>query len=211
MRSLLQTPELRDETTFVRWMQLGRWHVDLRIPEAARSPRVLLAEQQGFSGVTEVTADEAGELCTWHRLVDYQPPRPHPDAGLMIFETPDLVTEIGVHGIYREVWHRLPDSTSRFWALAEPRRADAQTSARLFVAGRYLMRVRPSAQPGPAFEISFGTLEPGCWRITHSSRPELEGHKLACRIERLDATLARVELEGDSPSAGWTILEWSGN
>ena len=36
-RTLLETPEVRDDTTFVRWLQLGRWHADLRIPLVARA------------------------------------------------------------------------------------------------------------------------------------------------------------------------------
>ena len=80
-RTLLETPEGVDDSTFVRWMQLGRWHADLRVPTAARadmpaspltelSPqqiRQLTSQQQGFCGTTEVTIDAAGrELCTWH-------------------------------------------------------------------------------------------------------------------------------------------------
>jgi hypothetical protein len=32
MRTLLETTDLHDDTTFVRWLQLGRWHADLLIP-----------------------------------------------------------------------------------------------------------------------------------------------------------------------------------
>jgi hypothetical protein len=68
-RTLLQTPQQRDTRTFVRWMQLGRWHVDLRVPASGNAPL------QGFSGVTEVSQRPEGEVCTWRRLVDYEPPR----------------------------------------------------------------------------------------------------------------------------------------
>lgn len=217
-RTLLETPHSRDDTTVVRWMQLGRWHADLRIPAAARVDRfagllskdsperlALLAMQQGFCGVTQVARAAAGEVCTWLRLVDYQPPGPHPDAGLMVFETPDCVIETGVHGVYRETWQRLPHSTGRLIALAEPERADGQARARLFSAGQYLMRVRPGRQTGPDFEISFGLVAAGRWQIQHSTRPGLEGQSLAFSVQRSVKT-ARVQ--GDLGAAQWDILEW---
>lgn len=216
MRTLLQTPDLRDETTLVRWMQLGRWHADLRIPVAARSVRAALplskcspeqlAAQQGFCGVTQVSQEAAGEVCTWHRLVDYQPPGPKPDAGLMVFESPDCVIETGVHGIYREVWQRLPHSTGRLIALAEPTRADGLAPARLFIAGQYLMRVRPRRPVGPDFEISFGMIKSGRWHIQHSTRPELEGQSLAFSAQRTGMT--RAQLQGEMGAVDWDILEW---
>ncbi len=225
-RTLLETPALRDDSSFVRWMQLGRWHADLRIPLAAtkgRAPlpltqlspqqREQLAMQQGFCGVTQVANQEGGEICRWHRLVDYQPTGPTPDAGLMHFETPDRVIETGVYGVYREVWQRLPESVFPLIALAEPRRADGRGSARLFRAGQYLMRVRPLLRPGPEFEISFGTVHSkdssgSVWQIQQSTLPELEGQSAPCRITRQDAATAMVELDSGRGEA-WTVLEWS--
>ena len=220
MRTLLETPDLRDETTFVRWMQLGRWHADLRISAAARAARTalplsqcsheqlaLLATQQGFCGVTQITRGEAGEVCTWHRLVDYQPPGPNPDAGVMVFGSPDCVIETGVHGLYREIWHRLPHSTGRLIALAEPARPDGLASARLFMAGQYLMRVRPRRQAGPDFEISFGPIESGRWHLQQSTLPELEGQSLAFSVHRSETTKAQVQ--GDLAAMEWDILEWT--
>jgi hypothetical protein len=139
MRTLLETPDLHDDTTFVRWLQLGRWHADLRIPatistairatgsgwplsKCSNLQLSLLATQQGFAGLTQVTSGEPGEVCTWHRVVDYQPPRSTVDAGVMVFESPDCMIETGIHDVYREVWHRLPNSTERLIALAEPKR-----------------------------------------------------------------------------------------
>lgn len=223
VRTLLETPDLRDDTTFVRWMQLGRWHADLRVPEATltdraalpadqltAAQRALLATQQGFCGVTEVTTRAGTAVCCWHRLVDYQPPGPSPDAGVMVFETPDRVIETGVHGVYREVWQRLPLSTGLLFALAEPPRVDGQASARIFRAGQYLMRVRPLPVPGPEFEISFGTLDPhdsSCWQIQRSTCPELEGQAVTLRVSRQDDDSALVE--HGSGSQAWAVLEWS--
>lgn len=222
-RTLLETPELRDDTSFVRWMQLRRWHADLRIPLAATTGRMslplaqlspaqrtLLDKQQGFCGVTQVDVKENREICQWHRLVDYQPAGPSPDAGTMLFETPDRVVETGVFGVYREVWQRLPDSTTPLIALAEPRRMDGQCSARLFLAGQYLVRVRPLLRPGPEFEISFGTVQAqdaSNWQIQHSTLPELEGRRVPFGVSRLNATTALVELDGRREA--WSILEWS--
>lgn len=220
-RSLLQTSEQRDDTTFVRWLQLAHWHADLRIPVAARSgmtvkptlpyspqQQALLALQQGFAGVTRIDTDNQGEVCTWHRLVDYQPPGPSPDAGRMVFETPDRVIETGVHGVYRETWLRLPDSVGPSRALAESARADGQPGTRLFQAGRYLMRVSPRRHVWqPDFEISFGVLGAGQWRIEQSTRPELEGCSLGLSLQRIDETHAQLELDGAGPTH-WRILEW---
>ncbi|MES2946349.1 MAG: hypothetical protein V4772_26050 [Pseudomonadota bacterium] len=215
-RTLLETPEGIDDSTFVRWMQLGRWHADLRVPTAARADMPawplaelneqqtrLLASQQGFCGTTQVSVDAAGrELCTWHRQVDYQPPRPTADTGEMVFKTPDCVIETGVHGVYREVWHRLPHSTGPLIALL----ADGSPSTRLLMAGHYLMRVVPKNQNGPDFEISFGRLKAGNWTIEQSTLPELEGQKLAFSLRRLDADSAQVF--GDLPLLTWRVLEW---
>lgn len=220
-RSLLQTSDQRDDTSFVRWLQLGHWHADLRIPVAARSGMAarfnppydrrqlaLLALQQGFAGVTRIDADSQGDVCTWHRLVDYQPSGPSPDTGHMVFETPDCVIETGVHGVYRETWQRLPDSMGACIALAEPERLDGRPGGSLFLAGRYLMRVRPCRHVWqPDFEISFGVIEAGQWRIEQSTRPELEGRTLGLSLRRLDETLVQLDL-ADAGPARWHILEW---
>jgi hypothetical protein len=149
----------------------------------------------------------SGEICTWHRLVDYQPPGSTPDAGHMSFESPERIVEIGVHGAYREVWQRLPGSTGRSIALAEPARRDGQPAARLFLAGHYLMRVRPSSRIGnPAFEITFGTLTDGQWHIERSTHPHLEGQAQAVALDRTGMELARVRQ--DDASTHWRILQW---
>jgi hypothetical protein len=219
-RTLLQTSHSVDDSSWVHWMQLGRWHADLRVPRAARPglavPRswpyggqlqVLLQLQQGFAGITQVHSGVDGEICTWHRLVDYQPPEALPDAGHMSFDGTERVIETGVHGAYREVWQRLEGSTGRYIALAEPRRTDGQPEARVFLAGRYLMRVRPAApawQPG--FEISFGELRADGWHIVRSTRPELEGRRLDFELQRAGLDLAHLALD-DAPRY-WRIVEW---
>ena len=109
-RILLQTdteathPPVSDSSSWVRWVQTSLWHGDLRIPESARQgrlPRALsalgaeqlgaLAGQQGFVGITQVEALPEGQICTWLRRVDYQPPGRKPDAGWMVFDHPDRI------------------------------------------------------------------------------------------------------------------------
>src|SRR5450830_1034389 len=145
VRKLLETPQEIDVRTYVRWLQTGLWHADLRVPHpapAANAP-LGLARQQGFCGVTEVEKTPQGEVCTWQRRVDFQPPRSEVDAGLMVFEAPDRVIETGLHASYLEVWERLPDSTGRFITLAGLDAAGHDTQRRFLVAGRYAMHVRP--------------------------------------------------------------------
>lgn len=215
-RTLLETPTHRDDTSLVLWMQTDLWHADLRIPQAARVGRSkaplatlsaaqhqALALQSGFCGITQVErrSPQEDEICTWHRHVDYQPPGVSPDAGWMVFESDDRVIETGVHGVYREVWERLPDSTG---ACTFQEQADGQDPARvtrILTAGRYIMQVRPRTMAWPAgtmpgdtlgevlarhpmqasslldFEVSFGVLDGAeglRWTRHHSTLPELE-------------------------------------
>lgn len=235
-RTLLETPEGRDTTTWVRWVQTSRWHGDLRVPPGAdRRDSAGLALQQGFGGITEVqrATPLQAEVCTWHRQVDLQPPRPTPDAGHMTFQTPDRVIETGVHGRYLEVWERLPGSLGRRIALARRDAAGRPTDERLLFCGRYLMHLRPRACAWPAdlraddtlhdlverhpdqatalldFVIAFGAVDPrGEWHIERASLPALEGTRCAVPLERMGMDLATVS--GPGPLAGaWEVLEWS--
>jgi hypothetical protein len=199
-RTLLKTPQARDTTTLVRWMQLGQWHVDLRVPMAPD------ADLQGFSGTTKVTQVGEQEMCTWQRLVDYQPPRATVDEGWMVFETPEQVLETGIHGVYFEVWDRLPGSTGRRIALAEPQRSDGTPSARLFVSGDYMMWVRPAEPLGPTFEISFGQFVGGQFSIAASTISALTGTCKELSLSRISAGVAEVCM--DSEPTPWGILEW---
>jgi hypothetical protein len=118
-RTLLETHSSRDTTTRVFWLQTQSWHADIRVPadrpalsghtslEHVSSDDLLaLARQQGFAGTTEVD----GDVCRWHRKLDYQPPSGFNDVGRMRFETPDRVLEFGVEQEYYEVWERVPSS-----------------------------------------------------------------------------------------------------
>jgi hypothetical protein len=199
-RTLLQTPQQRDTSTFVRWMQLGRWHVDLRVPASFSAPL------QGFSGVTEVTQRPEGEVCTWRRLVDYEPPRATVDEGFMVFETPERVIETGIHSSYHEVWERLPGSLGQRIALAEPEQAEGNGGARIFVAGNFLMRVQPYAPIGPQFEISFGAWDGSHWTVEQSTLAALVGQRLPMALAATQPHSAEVR-QGDATSE-WAVLEW---
>ncbi len=169
-------------------MQLSQWHADLRIPAHARSSlsessnlttAEIRAVQQGFCGITHISHSDAGEMCTWHRLVDLQPPEPTADAGWMVFHNSERVEETGVHGVYREIWQRLPDSTGRMIVLNEPSSRLGLASTRWLIAGSYVMRVQPAASAHQCLEISYGQLVAGYWQIQHSCLPELEGQRMA--------------------------------
>jgi hypothetical protein len=232
-RRLLETPQQRDENTYVRWLQTSLWHADLRIPAKApgTDAPLQLASQQGFCGVTQVEQQASGEVCTWQRRLDFQPPRADVDAGLMVFEAPERVIETGVHAPYLEIWERLPDSTGRFIVLAGLDEAGGDTQERFLVAGRYAMRMRPRRMAWPPgtpagqtlgdvlvlhpamaqalldFEISFGTLEAGRWTVEQSTLPALKGACLPMAVHQRHATQAAI----DSPVCGgyWQILEWT--
>jgi hypothetical protein len=199
-RSLLETPEKRDTTTFVRWMQLGRWHVDLRVPAAGSDPC------QGFSGITRISQVGGRDVCTWQRMVDYTPPRDSVDEGWVDFESSERLIETGIHGVYHEVWDRLHGSVGQRIALAEQRQ-DSLPQARLFVSGNCLMRVRPCAPVGPAFEISFGRWERGVWRIEQSTIAALRGQSVKLAIVQTGPQTARVTQ--DASTREWTVLEFA--
>ena len=144
-RTLLQTPEGRDTTTRVHWLQTEGWHADLRVP-AGVDPATPAgrAQLQGFCGITRISGGHDGqpEVCTWHRRWDIQPPRSTPDAGHMVFETPDRLIETGVHAQYLEVWQRLPGSDGPFRALAQVDDQGDPTGVWRFEAGRYALQLR---------------------------------------------------------------------
>lgn len=232
-RTLLETPDGRDTTSWVHWLQTSLWHGDLRVPtDADRSTTAGRAQQQGFAGTTAITRPDPAlpEVCTWQRTIDFQPPRSTPDAGHMVFETPDRVIETGIHGTYLEVWERLPGSVGQRIALAALDATGQPTAERLLVSGQYLMHLRPRIAPWPSdtapddtlaqvvqrhatsadalldFDIAFGTWRDGAWAIERATRPPLEGRTTPCTLGRVSDTQADVRSEG-LPSI-WCVLEW---
>lgn len=232
-RTRLETPERRDTTTWVRWLQTGLWHGDLRVPaDADRGTPEGRALQQGFGGTTLITWPVAAqpEVCTWQRTIDFQPPRSTPDAGHMVFETPERVIETGIHGSYLEVWERLPGSVGQRIALAALDAAGEPTAERLLVSGQYLMHLRPRTALWPTgtapddtladlvqrhpdaadalldFEIAFGLWHDGAWTIERATLPALEGHPLTCTMQRVNHADATVKCH--SLPQNWRVLEW---
>jgi hypothetical protein len=241
-RTLLQTPDRHDTTTTVLWLQTARWHADIRIPAqrpdfsgattlATCTPaqRAWLTRQQGFAGTTEVTATAEGDVCAWHRLVDFQPPAAGPDAGFMHFE-PERLVETGVHGVYLEHWIAEPRSTQGH---AVFQRIDAAGHGAmplelLMVSGDCVMHVRSRAGAWPQeirpgmdfaevaagmqaalldFEISYGHRTAHGWRIAHSTLPWREGLSIALEIDR--SSDDRATLTWDGVPSSWRVLEWA--
>lgn len=242
-RTLLETPEGSDTATTVFWLQAGRWHADIRLPdgrpdfsgirslaECGPAQIAWLAGQQGFAGITTVSAAPDGrEICQWHRLVDFQPPAATPDAGAMRFRGDEL-TETGVHAHYLETWRRLPDSAHGRMVLQlhDPADRPCRPMRLLMVTGRHVMHVRSRSAPWPAgvapgtsladlagagktalldFEISFGRLGPDGWTIARSTLPWRENATIAMRIGRLDGDWLEVDFDGDAQR--WRVLEWT--
>jgi hypothetical protein len=232
-RTLLETPTERDTSTWVRWMQTGLWHGDLRVPpDADRQTRTGRAAQQGFGGVTLITQPDPRqpEVCTWQRQIDLQPPRSTPDAGHMVFESPDCVHETGIHGAYFEVWERLPGSLGTRIALAALDDRGTPTAERLLMTGCYLMHLRPRSTAWPAdtapddslaevvarhpgqaedlldFEISFGRLEHGVWTIERATLPALERRVQSFSMLREHDHVAVVD--SARLAHRWQVLEW---
>lgn len=225
-RTLLQTPDARDESSFVRWLQTSHWHADLRIPQAARASPQRPELQQGFCGLTTVEPQGGAEVCTWHRQLDFQPPRATPDAGRIEFDGPDRLIETGIHVDYLEVWERVEGSTGRYTVLE----SHGGDRTRLLIAGRFAMRVRARCASWPSglttadsladlvqrhpaqaaalldFEISFGRLAQGRFWVEQSTLAALEGGDEACSVQRLSEGEAVVL--GQADESRWSVLEW---
>jgi hypothetical protein len=238
-RTLLETPEGRDTTTWVRWLQTSHWHADLRVPGGLdRSQATGLAQQQGFCGITRIrpALGEQPEICTWHRRCDFQPPRSTPDAGTMVFESPSRVIERGVHGSYLEVWERLPESLGRRMALQRLNASGQPTAERLLLAGDCVMHVRPRSALWPEnlqpdetlvevvqrhptqapslldFEISFGWLTAGI-RGGHWTveRSTLPALEgQAVLCDLLRLDERSARIERGPLAGDWRVLGWTG-
>jgi len=227
-RTLLETSAGRDTATVVYWLQGTSWHADIRIPAGrpdfagiaglAACPaahRAWLATQQGFAGVTSVRRDAYGELCSWRRVVDYQPPQDQPDEGWMRFE-PDCLIETGAHAGYLEHWLPVPDTTARIAVLrAVDGAAGTDVPAEmLFLAGPYAMHLRwPRRAPAAAgpwldLEIAFAVRQAAGLDIVHSTLPWMEGTTRPLRVLAHDGRFA--ELDCDGRARTWRILESTG-
>jgi len=240
-RRLLETPKLRDERSHVFWLQTPHWHADLRIPagrpdfsgigrlaDCDEDQLAWLAHQQGFCGLTQVD----GDICIWHRQMDFQPVGDGRDIGRMAFDG-ERLTETGVEADYLEIWERLPHSRGGtaalelVWESGEP----PSRPTWLLVAGDCFIYVRGRTHPLPKagdlsqlitrsqptrtqmldwldVEISFGYRKgPNPWRVEHSTLPFREETFLTHpgAIQRLGYQIA---VEGRNERR-WKILDWS--
>lgn len=243
-RLLTTTAGLRDETSEVYWLQTASLHADLRLPRphpvapaasletCSHAQQLALSEQAGFAGITEVN----GDICQWHRLIDFQPPGGPEDIGLMCFETPERLLEDGLDGSYHEIWQQVPESDGVNWGLWLEAAGQPSRQACLLVAGDYflfaadrplplspdgshlrdqLAAVGPALRPRLlAFELSFGRHRNGAtpWQITHSTLPGRVGDALLPSYWRFadPASLPDEDLARLGryvPSGGWQRAE----
>jgi hypothetical protein len=79
-RHLLETKQIKDDTSLVLWMQTSHYHIDIRLPASrtgigsagmladyTQDELLILASQQGFAGLTTVTPSTANssDVCQW--------------------------------------------------------------------------------------------------------------------------------------------------
>jgi len=204
-------PAPPDASTTVIWLQAARLYCDLRVPPARPAfdgctrladcgERELdwLASQEAFAGHLEV----AGDLCVWHRHVDFRPPGPLPDAGVMRFAD-GHVLESGVFAAYEERWRPAPAPGPVFAAKLFVRggaravrqgvlvvRGDcfmfalerdvAPQEERALLAAAFVERSRAARLRALECEISRGSRARGAlpWEVQCSTLPYLEGRPL---------------------------------
>lgn len=210
-RELLETQTIKDTTSIVLWMQSQHYHIDLRIPNAVQNglrkvdslqdynddELLLLASQQGFAGITNVTLanNQLSDVYQWLRKIDFQPKTTARDIGKMVFTDENTVIETGIDEAYLEVWRRLPRcqephfstyvtgqnrngltngvyliSTGKYVAFAKPRVTELPKAALLIGAVETYEPTRAQLFDWLDIEISFGEmLDDKHWRINHSS------------------------------------------
>ncbi len=158
---------------------------------------LLLASQQGFAGITNVTLanNQLSDVCQWLREIDFQPKTTARDIGKMVFTDENTVIETGIDEAYLEVWRRLPScqephfstyvtgqnrngltngvyliSTGKYVAFAKPRVTELPKAALLIGAVETYEPTRAQLFDWLDIEISFGEmLDDNNWRINHSS------------------------------------------
>lgn len=111
----------KDFGMYVYWMQVGNHYVDIRIPtdqpdlagasklsDLDGTTLLLLLRAQGFAGHIVLE----GNICTWHRAINWHGQTVVPDRGLLSFTEGGLLMEDAPDGSYRECWeHRVPAET----------------------------------------------------------------------------------------------------
>jgi hypothetical protein len=100
-----------DETTFVRWGQVGQFYIDIRIPENSAGADAF--DRRGFAGHIKA----CGGLCEWHRAIDFQPPNGNRDIARVVLSGDKLQEsgspDVGSSGFYEETFERLTTGSMR--------------------------------------------------------------------------------------------------
>lgn len=161
-RELIAWPDgRRDTTTSVHWVQTRTAFADLRLPAGERTNHMI----EGFAG--HITL--AGDICTWHRRVDFQPPGAPPDMGRLHFEN-EVLIEHGLHLPYMEHWRRIDDGTAGLLVLEL---TGANSPGLIVRCGGHVMR---AIAGGKAAEISHAYTQ--TWQIHASTLTGHEGETL---------------------------------
>jgi hypothetical protein len=237
-REELYTPSgYRDATTRVFWLQTQRFYADIRVPadrswaagavgfEACSETELLaLAKVQGFGGALAASPTE----CAWRRDYDYQPPGDIPDQARYDIDG-EILTEVGIHADYTEIWRREVDSETPLIAFA----LEGASGGLFLVAGDHFMTIEGTANRLPAgadlAEIVARDLAEGRrdlaierlsmpihygrvvgagrpWKVLLSTWPWLEGGSLfPTRPPQFDATSGALV----SADATWRLVDSS--
>lgn len=184
----------RDTDTQVFYLQTSLCFGDLRIPgnrpDLSRSSfsfltpaeALLLAQQHGFAGIVQFDQGNPQSRCQWIRQIDYQPPQPVRDIGILYWQDDRLIEE-GLDQIYREEWQKVDDGQGDFTALvlADERPDPAVTwQASLVIAGDYFIYSVNRSLPLPS-DCSLADCSLAD-RLTDSAEPEKWQDYLNCEI-----------------------------
>lgn len=229
-----------DVTSNVFWLQTRSWHADIGVPASRpdfsqqtsledfdREHLLWLAGQQGFIGLTEVE----GEICSWERKADFQPPTGRRDMGRMVFVDADTIVETGIESRYLQIWERVPggEGFSAVLQRTGEREHPTDLAEWMVFVGEYAMRVRRRAAPNLPqadsllalgvnaddaklramvnFNISFARQTPMGWRIQLSTLPFREGSMMLASERLPHPEDGAIWLGGTQPSR-WRVLEW---
>lgn len=200
-----------DYSTRVFYVQTPTLFGDIRIPESRPDVSNVisfeelddteleeLAKQEGFAGYVEIE----GDIVTWQREIDFQPPTGIPDTGRCTLDK-QVMIESGIHLDYSEKWQRIDDGNGQFLAMRIDGDEGGLGNQILVVAGDHFLYARGrkhSLEPAKSLnhlfqlknlkreqivryidcEFSYGFIRNGKkpWEIYLSTLPFKEGQTL---------------------------------
>lgn len=224
-----------DDGLQVFWLQTDSLFADIRVPaeRSAGGPSLGeiddaglrdLATCKGFAGRAELHDD----LCTWHRVFDWQPDNGVADIGRVRPEG-DLLHEEGVHHEYSEIWQRLTPARAGAFGLALADPTDGRVGFLVSVGDHFIYargrsnRLRNTASLAVLLEacpdrnaqralfdaeIAMGSVSRG-WEITRSTYPWRAGDRLLDVPQALaDEPLVLLErdAEGRPARRQWRVV-----